>query len=307
VYALNFQNPWIAGVDGSRRRIPAWAALAIATVIPAAAIVAGAALTPLLGDLTRNGLAVFTILNLVVFGVMWGAAWAAGAIEGRQVWRAGDKAPLAVAAGLAVGAVGIGVAVAGSAAAGGVVLAARADGAAAGGILAGFLVIAFQAGGEEALFRGWLQPLLGARWGPWLGLAATSLLFAALHLVGSGRSLLTLVNLLLAGAAFGLMALRTGGLWAPAAAHLGWNWTEASVLGLVPNPGVGPTGAFFDFDCVGRGIWSGGADAMNGALTTTGVLLVMTAALAAWPVRRVTSASLSDSVRPAERRSDPAL
>jgi membrane protease YdiL (CAAX protease family) len=304
VYALNFQNPWIAGVDTSRRRIPAWAGLAVATAIAVAAVLAGVAAAAPLGRVTHGVLATFVVLNLVVFGVMWAAAWGVGAFEGRRIWPAGAKAPLAAAAGLAAGAAGLGVAVAMSVAAGGAVLAGRGAAAAGSGIAIGFLVIAFQASAEEALFRGWLQPLLGARWGPWLGLAATSLLFAALHLVGAGRSVLTLVNLLLAGLLFGLMALRTGGLWAPAAAHAGWNWMEASVLGLVPNPGVGPTGSLFDFDCVGTGVWSGGADAMNGAITTTAALLALTVALAAWPTRK--SVAVSDSARPAERRSDRA-
>jgi len=301
VYALNFQNPWIAGVDASRRRIPAWAALLAAAVFPALAVVVGALMSGPMAAAVKNPLAGFALLNLVVFGVMWAAALGAGAYEGRRVWLAGPRAPLAAVAGLALGSAGIGLAVWASAAASGVVLTRPYDGAAAGGVAAGLLVVAFQAGGEEALFRGWLQPILGARWGPWLGLAATSLLFAALHLVGAGRSLLTLANLLLAGLLFGLLALRTGGIWAAAAAHTGWNWMEASVLGLVPNPGVGPTGALFDFDAVGRGIWSGGADAMNGAVTTTAALLALTVAAAAWPLRR--PVAVSGSAQPAERRS----
>ncbi|HXJ00772.1 MAG TPA: CPBP family intramembrane glutamic endopeptidase, partial [Micropepsaceae bacterium] len=115
-----------------------------------------------------------------------------------------------------------------------------------GMVLAAALTI-FQAFGEEGFFRGWLQPIVAADWGPTAGLAVTAAIFAAAHAFAQVLGPIALLNIFLAGLVFGLLALRTGGLIAPFAAHWTWNWLEQSVMGLVPNPGVDSLGAFFDF------------------------------------------------------------
>jgi hypothetical protein len=74
---------------------------------------------------------------------------------------------------------------------------------------------------------------------------------------------------------FGLLAMRTGGLWAPFAAHWAWNWGEQSVAGATPNPGIDSLGALFDLDLSGPALLSGGADALNGAISTTVVLGIL--------------------------------
>jgi membrane protease YdiL (CAAX protease family) len=116
--------------------------------------------------------------------------------------------------------------------------------------------------------------VLCASWGPWLGLLATSALFAGLHMIAGAHGALAVVNLLLGGMLFGLLALRSGGLAAPAAAHFAWNWTESGVLGL----DAGPTGRLLDLRLQGSALWSGGPDTMNGSLAMTIVLsaLVLT-------------------------------
>jgi membrane protease YdiL (CAAX protease family) len=80
-----------------------------------------------------------------------------------------------------------------------------------------------------------------------------------------------ILNAALAGLMFGLLALRTGGLAAPIAAHFGYNWAEQSIFGLTPNPG-----AVFNFDLSGPTIFSGGPDELNGSISVTIALGVVT-------------------------------
>jgi hypothetical protein len=138
----------------------------------------------------------------------------------------------------------------------------------------------FQAFGEEIFFRGWLQPLLGAKIGLKTGLALTAGLFTGAHLINQSFGAVAVVNIFAAGLLFGLLALRTGGLMAPFGAHAVWNWLEQSVMGLIPNPGSDPLGAFFNFDLVGAPLLSGGADGLNGSLLVTLVLAVAIAGVA---------------------------
>lgn len=72
---------------------------------------------------------------------------------------------------------------------------------------------------EELLFRGALLPVMARRWGWWPGIAATGLLFGAIHLQPAGMPALGVLGLVL-GAAF-----RKAGLLAPILVHALWNGT----------------------------------------------------------------------------------
>ena len=96
------------------------------------------------------------------------------------------------------------------------------------------------------------------------------------------RSPLTLLNLVLGGILFGLLALRGGGLLAPIAAHATWNWAEQILLGLDPNPGTGSFGALFDFDLVGPAMWGGSDEGLNASLALSFALVALIVPLALW-------------------------
>ncbi len=152
----------------------------------------------------------------------------------------------------------------------------------AGLLSVGVLTILFQTAAEELFFRGWLQPLVADEWGNMAGLAVTSAAFAALHFFGGARDPLSFLNILLAGLFFGLLALRSGGLAAPLAAHFAWNGTEQLGLGLDPNPGVGAFGSLIDYDISGLAIWGGSIEGLNASLATSLSMLAMIIPLALW-------------------------
>jgi membrane protease YdiL (CAAX protease family) len=290
---LTFENPWVAAVDRAARPGRSWVVLGLGVIVCAVAIVGGRAA----GDLVSGMIVAHTpspwaeVLSqtsfyVCVFLPLWLAALMGGAVEGRTVWRKEPRALLAIPAGLAIGGLGFGLALALAAAFGAVVGGTAPQAAVTGGVLIGALIVLFQAGGEEIFFRGWVQPVLCARFGPWIGLLVTAAMFTGLHLVVGARTPLAVLNLMLGGLLFGLLALRTGGLWAAFSAHFAWNWTESGVLGLDPNPGVAPTGALIDLDLAGPTIWSGGADGMNGSLAATAVLMTLVLGVMAAAQRR---------------------
>jgi membrane protease YdiL (CAAX protease family) len=149
-------------------------------------------------------------------------------------------------------------------------------------LLVGLSATVVQAGGEELFFRGWVQRRLAADWSPVAGLLVTAIVFAALHLLGGARASWSLANLLLGGVWFGLLAQRTGGVMAPAAAHILWNASEQLLLGLDPNPGVGSYGALFDRDLAGRAILGGSDEGLNASVAVTLVLIALILPLARW-------------------------
>ena len=306
MYAIDFDNPWVRLVAKDRAR--AWVVVLIAAVFAALVLIAFRFLGSTIAShieaaVARAGepwpvIAAQAALQGMVFGLLLLCAIIAGMIEKRPVWRAEKHSGLGILLGLLVGGLGFAACVGLASLAGAVVPndAPRVHTALAA-MVVGLLLTAFQSTVEEVFFRGWLQPLVCARWGPWLGLITVSVLFGALHVAGGSRGALALINLFLGGMLFGLLALRSGGLWTAAAAHFAWNWTESGVLGLDPNPGVVATGALIHLDLQGPSLWSGGADTLNGSLATTLVLMALVASLVVWKSSR--------SAQLAARRSDP--
>lgn len=148
-------------------------------------------------------------------------------------------------------------------------------------MLAGAALVLMQVSAEEALSRGWLQTLLADLVGAPAGIVLAAAAFAGLHLIAGPVSPLALLNTVLAGVFFGVLAHRSGGVVAPIAGHFAWNIVEDQGLGLVPNPGVSPFGAVRDYALGGQALWGGGVEGLNASVATTVALVVVIGVLAA--------------------------
>jgi membrane protease YdiL (CAAX protease family) len=189
------------------------------------------------------------LLGLLMFGSSVGILWAFGAVSREQ----GDPA--------------------------------RQGAAALGGILFVLLGWIIQGGAEEVLVRGWVLPVVGARLRPWVGLLVSSLLFATMHALNAGLTVLAFVNLALFGVFAALYALREGSLWGISALHSSWNWMQGNILGFeVSGMGAGG-GSLIDLVTRGPGTLTGGVFGPEGGVAVTAVLLVGIAAILFWPVR----------------------
>ena len=130
---------------------------------------------------------------------------------------------------------------------------------------------------EELLFRGWLlgalQDMLGSSWAVLLSAIA----FSGFHWWAGGATadVVSLANLMLGGLWFGLLAVRSGGILAPMAAHFAWNASESIGFGLDPNPGVDDLGALANYDLVGLPIWGGSPEGLNASIAMTLVLAAL--------------------------------
>jgi len=133
-------------------------------------------------------------------------------------------------------------------------------------VLVGWIV---QAGSEELVSRGWLLASLGARYGPWIGVLASSLLFASFHLLNPGFGWLPAVNLTLIGVFFALVAIWNGTLWGVLALHAAWNWTLADVFGLSVSGLTAPGGSVFGLELMGPAWLAGGEFGIEGGVPAT--------------------------------------
>ncbi len=137
-------------------------------------------------------------------------------------------------------------------------------------LLLGWLVVGTS---EEMLYRGFVLQGLGARRWPWLGVAVSSLLFAATHISAWG-SPLAVLNLALFGVLASLYALREGGLWGVCGLHVGWNWVQGSVFGLAVSGNDVPGGALLDLRADGPSLLTGGSFGAEASPAATVVLLL---------------------------------
>ena len=106
-------------------------------------------------------------------------------------------------------------------------------------LLSGFVI---QGATEEILCRGWLMPILSARYNLSVGVFLSSSLFGMLHAFNQNVTVFAVVNIILVGVFFSLFALRQGSLWGACALHSMWNWLQGNFFGFqVSGQDVGPT------------------------------------------------------------------
>jgi membrane protease YdiL (CAAX protease family) len=87
-------------------------------------------------------------------------------------------------------------------------------------------LIAAAAGvGEEALFRGVIQPAVGTVAGMWIGVVAASVCFGLAHMITPTYAVLAG----LIGIYLGALAVFSGGIWAPVVTHAGYDFVALAI------------------------------------------------------------------------------
>ncbi|MCM1101452.1 MAG: CPBP family intramembrane metalloprotease [Clostridium sp.] len=147
-----------------------------------------------------------------------------------------------------------------------------------------FVAVFIQSAAEEFLCRGFVYQRLRQRYRrPAVAILGNSLLFALLHLMNDGITVLSVLNIMLTGILFSLMILYLDSMWCAMAAHAAWNFTQNIIFGL-PNSGIVVPYSVFHLDAasardsfaynVGFGV--------EGTLLADAVLLFACAGLWAW-------------------------
>lgn len=85
---------------------------------------------------------------------------------------------------------------------------------------------------EEVLCRGYFMVSLGRRYPVAAAVVINSGIFALLHVLNPGVSVLSILNIFLIGIFFSLYFLRTGNIWGVGALHSVWNFAQGNIFGL---------------------------------------------------------------------------
>jgi membrane protease YdiL (CAAX protease family) len=142
------------------------------------------------------------------------------------------------------------------------------------GVLIALLGWAVQGPAEELICRGWMLPVLAARYRLRTGVIVSSLFFAVLHGLNPNLTVIAGLNLALYGLFAALYALREGGIWGIGAQHAAWNWAQGNVFGFEVS-GIAPAGGMvLNLMETGPDEVTGGAFGPEGGLAITAVLVV---------------------------------
>ena len=115
-----------------------------------------------------------------------------------------------------------------------------------------------QGAGEEIVARGFLLPVVGARWTVLVGVILSSLFFGTLHLANTSMNPLAVTNITLSGVFFALYALAEESLWGVLAIHASWNWTQGNIFGMNVSGKVLATSRLTQWSAAGPDWLSGG-------------------------------------------------
>ena len=125
---------------------------------------------------------------------------------------------------------------------------------------------------EEVLCRGYFLGSYARRYPVYAAVLANSLLFASLHLLNSGISVLAFINITLFGIFASIYFIRRGSICGIGAFHSIWNLVQGNFYGIkVSGTPVGNT-LFTTQAIAGKSLWNGGDFGMEGSLICTIVL-----------------------------------
>jgi hypothetical protein len=133
--------------------------------------------------------------------------------------------------------------------------------------------VLFFASIEEVVNRGIILPEIESRFGGWIALLASSLLFAGYHtLLTTNPTGVAVASIFVAGLLMGGAYLLTRQLWLPIAIHAGWNFTQGAIFGVRVSGNDVDAVAFLVGETTGPVWLTGGAYGLEGSLVALVVL-----------------------------------
>lgn len=150
-----------------------------------------------------------------------------------------------------------------------------------------FLVVGIQ---EELMYRGYmlrnLAEGLNLQWltpqsALILGYLISAIAFGGLHILNPDATMLSTINIMIAGLFLGLGLLLTGELALSIGLHITWNYFEGYVFGF-PVSGITSAGNFLAIQQNGPNLWTGGAFGPEAGLISLVAMLAGAGLILAW-------------------------
>ncbi|BCZ45256.1 membrane protein [Clostridium gelidum] len=135
------------------------------------------------------------------------------------------------------------------------------------------LIIFIFVGFNEELFRGYCMTVLKQTKKSWIPIIVSSVIFALMHSMNAGISLLAYINLFLFGISMGYLFMKTKNIWMCIGYHITWNYFQGDVFGFLVSGNV--TDSIYAIRTISPNLINGGSFGPEGGLVVT-ILLVIT-------------------------------
>ena len=140
-----------------------------------------------------------------------------------------------------------------------------------------FLMFFGVAVGEEILFRGVLFKWIDKRWGLWVALIVSGLVFGFVHLTNDNATIWSSLAISIeAGLLLGAAYKWSGSLWLPIGIHWTWNYTQGNIFGFAVS-GTDAGGSLLQVVPNGPDIITGGAFGAEASIISVLLGLALTA------------------------------
>jgi hypothetical protein len=144
---------------------------------------------------------------------------------------------------------------------------------------------------EEMLLRGYMLrniaeglhlPAIGARNAIIIAWVLSSIIFGVLHMFNPNATIISTINLMLAGVFLGLAYVLTGELAIPIGLHITWNFFQGNVFGFPVSGGEFSQATFIAIEQGGPDVWTGGAFGPEAGLMGIVAMLVGSGLIVLW-------------------------
>jgi len=143
-------------------------------------------------------------------------------------------------------------------------------------LFAFFIGFMLQGMSEEVLMRGYFMVSVAARAPMFVAILANSLVFALLHLLNNGVTVLSVVNLTLFGVFASVYTLKSNSIWGICAIHTMWNFAQGNIFGIAVSGTQVNTSVFSFAPTAAGALINGGSFGLEGGLAVTAVLFAGT-------------------------------
>ncbi|VWL85003.1 CPBP family intramembrane glutamic endopeptidase [Oceanivirga miroungae] len=144
-------------------------------------------------------------------------------------------------------------------------------------IIVSLIFFIFQGTFEELVFRSFIMTQLSKKFGDFLGIILSALLFISVHLLNPGISYMAILNLLIASIVFSMVYYVWGNLWLSGLAHGLWNYTQSVIFGSSVSGLTLTEKVLLSTPVNGKDLISGGVYGFEGGIVTSimGIILIV--------------------------------
>ncbi len=125
---------------------------------------------------------------------------------------------------------------------------------------------ALQGMSEEVIFRSFIFAEISSKYGVFVGLIGSSILFALFHGINGGADFMAIFNMFLFGLVMAIIYYYTQNIWVSSAVHSIWNFAEGNVYGISISGHAPFPETIFHSQFTGSNFLTGGAFGLEGGI-----------------------------------------